>query len=76
VVGITLTGLSIVVTLWLARAKRRTGQAMNSRLVLADAAGTLLCAWPSVSTLCGRRLRLVGGPVDQSPASSSPRSPS
>jgi divalent metal cation (Fe/Co/Zn/Cd) transporter len=53
IVGIALTGLSIVVMPWLARAKRLAGRAMNSRLVLADAAETKLCAWLSVSTFAG-----------------------
>ena len=52
-VGIALTGASIIIMPLLARAKRRTGQAMNSRLVLADAAETKLCAWLSVSTFAG-----------------------
>jgi divalent metal cation (Fe/Co/Zn/Cd) transporter len=37
----------------LARAKRRAGVALGSRLVVADAAETRLCAWLSVSTLVG-----------------------
>jgi divalent metal cation (Fe/Co/Zn/Cd) transporter len=53
VAGIVLTGLSIVVMPWLAAAKRRAGRAMNSRLVVADAAETQLCAWLSVSTFAG-----------------------
>jgi divalent metal cation (Fe/Co/Zn/Cd) transporter len=53
IVGIALTGLSIVVMPWLAHAKRMAGQAMNSRLVIADAAETKLCAWLSVSTFAG-----------------------
>jgi divalent metal cation (Fe/Co/Zn/Cd) transporter len=53
IVGVVLTGLSIVVMPWLAHAKRKTGQAMNSRLVIADAAETQLCAWLSVSTFAG-----------------------
>jgi divalent metal cation (Fe/Co/Zn/Cd) transporter len=52
-VGIALTGASIVVMPLLARAKRRAGQAMGSRLVVADAAETRLCAWLSVSTFAG-----------------------
>lgn len=52
-VGIALTGLSIIVMPWLASAKRRAGEEMNSRLVLADAAETRLCAWLSVSTFAG-----------------------
>lgn len=52
-VGIALTALSIVVMPLLAGAKRRVGQQMNSRLVVADAAETRLCAWLSVSTFAG-----------------------
>jgi len=52
-VGIALTGASIVVMPVLARAKRRAGRAMGSRLVVADAAETRLCAWLSVSTFAG-----------------------
>jgi divalent metal cation (Fe/Co/Zn/Cd) transporter len=52
-VGIALTAASIVVMPWLARAKRRAGEQLGSRLVLADAAETRLCAWLSVSTFLG-----------------------
>ncbi|TVT61210.1 cation transporter [Amycolatopsis rhizosphaerae] len=51
--GIVLTGASIAVMPLLARAKHRAGLAMNSRLVVADAAETRLCAWLSVSTCAG-----------------------
>jgi divalent metal cation (Fe/Co/Zn/Cd) transporter len=53
VVGIALTGASIVVMPALARLKRRAGQQMNSRLVIADSIETRLCAWLSVSTFAG-----------------------
>ena len=53
VVGIVLTGVSIVIMPWLAALKRRAGEEMNSRLVIADAAETKLCAWLSVSTFAG-----------------------
>ncbi|WP_410660974.1 cation diffusion facilitator family transporter [Amycolatopsis sp. lyj-112] len=52
-VGIVLTGVSIVTMSFLASAKRRTGLAMNSRLVVADAAETRLCLWLSVTTFLG-----------------------
>lgn len=52
-VGIALTGASIVIMPLLARAKHRAGEAMGSRLVVADAAETKLCAWLSVSTFLG-----------------------
>ena len=53
VVGMVLTALSAVIMPALARLKKAVGEAMNSRLVLADAAETRLCAWLSVSTLAG-----------------------
>ena len=52
-VGIVLTGVSVIVMPTLARLKRAAGEAMGSRLVIADAAETRLCAWLSVSTLAG-----------------------
>ena len=53
VVGIVLTALSAIVMPTLARLKGAAGKAMGSRLVMADAAETTLCAWLSVSTLVG-----------------------
>lgn len=52
-IGIVLTGVSILVMPVLALAKRRVGTKLGSRLVLADAAETALCAWLSVSTFVG-----------------------
>lgn len=52
-VGVVLVGVSVVVMPWLARAKRRAGERLGSRLVIADAAETRLCAWLSVSTFIG-----------------------
>lgn len=40
---------------WFAIAKRKAGQAMGSRLVLADAAETKLCAWLSAGSPRCRR---------------------
>ncbi len=51
--GIALVGASIVIMPWLARAKRLAGEALDSRLVIADAAETRLCPWLSVSTFAG-----------------------
>jgi divalent metal cation (Fe/Co/Zn/Cd) transporter len=59
--GIALTASSIVVMPLLARAKRRVGEQMGSRLVLADAAETKLCAWLSVSTFAGLAGYAVAG---------------
>lgn len=52
-VGVALTGASIVLMPLLARSKQRTGEAIGSRLLIADAAETRLCAWLSVSTFVG-----------------------
>ena len=52
-VGLVLTGLSMLVMPWLAHAKRRVGIEMHSRLIIADARETSLCAWLSVSTFAG-----------------------
>ena len=52
-VGIVLTGTSIVIMPTLAWWKRRVGRRMGSKLVVDDAAETALCAWLSVSTFLG-----------------------
>ncbi len=52
-VGVVLLGLSVLVMPVLARLKRQAGERLGSRLVLADAAETRLCAWLSVSTFVG-----------------------
>lgn len=52
-VGIGLTALSIVVMLWLARQKRRTGEALGSRALVADAKQTYACWYLSLTTLVG-----------------------
>lgn len=51
--GIVLTAVSVIVMPALARMKRKAGEALGSRLVIADAAETKLCAWLSASTLAG-----------------------
>ena len=51
--GIVLTGLSLAVMPWLARAKRRLAPALGSRAVEADATQTRLCAWLSGVVLVG-----------------------
>lgn len=52
-VGLVLLGLSVVIMPFLAIQKLKVGKAINSRLLIADAAETKLCAWMSVSTLIG-----------------------
>lgn len=52
-VGIVLTAVSIVVMLWLASQKRRTGEALGSRALVADSKQTYACWYLSVTTLVG-----------------------
>jgi divalent metal cation (Fe/Co/Zn/Cd) transporter len=61
VIGIVLTAASIVIMPTLAAAKRRVGLRMGSRLVIADAAETRLCAVLSVTTFLSLLLFLLLG---------------
>lgn len=60
-VGIALTASSIAVMLWLARAKRRTGEALESRALIADSRQTAACWYLSLVTLLGLGLNAVFG---------------
>ena len=60
-VGIMLTAVSIGVMLWLARAKRETGEALGSRALVADSHQTYACRYLSVTTLAGLALNAVFG---------------
>lgn len=60
-IGIALTAVSIGVMLWLARAKRRTGKALGSRALIADAQQTYACWYLSLVTLAGLALNAVFG---------------
>lgn len=60
-IGIALTALSIAVMLWLARAKQRTGEALGSRALIADAQQTYACWYLSVVTLVGLAVNAVFG---------------
>lgn len=60
-VGIALTLLSLVVMLWLARAKRRTGEALASRALIADSQQTFACWYLSATTLAGLALNAAFG---------------
>ena len=60
-IGIALTTLSIVVMLWLARAKRHTGEALGSRALIADAQQTYACWYLSGVTLSGLALNAAFG---------------
>jgi divalent metal cation (Fe/Co/Zn/Cd) transporter len=60
-VGIAQTGVSIVVMLWLARAKRRVGEPLRSRALVADAQQTYAGWYLSVVTLTGLALNAAFG---------------
>jgi divalent metal cation (Fe/Co/Zn/Cd) transporter len=60
-VGIVLTAVSLLAMLWLAGAKRRTGEALSSRALIADAKQTLACWSLSVVTLSGLVLNALLG---------------
>jgi cation diffusion facilitator family transporter len=52
-VGIALTAVSLALMLWLARAKRRVGEALGSRALIADSEQTRACWYLSAATLAG-----------------------
>lgn len=60
-VGIGLTVISLAVMLWLARAKRDTGQALGSRALIADSHQTDACWYLSATTLAGLVLNAALG---------------
>jgi divalent metal cation (Fe/Co/Zn/Cd) transporter len=60
-VGIALTAVSIGAMLWLARAKRETGEALGSRALVADSHQTFACWYLSVTTLAGLALNAAFG---------------
>jgi divalent metal cation (Fe/Co/Zn/Cd) transporter len=60
-VGMALTTVSIMAMLWLARAKRDTGEALGSRALIADSHQTFACWYLSVTTLAGLALNAAFG---------------
>jgi cation diffusion facilitator family transporter len=60
-IGVGLTAVSIAVMLWLARAKRRTGEALGSRALIADAQQTYACWYLSTVALVGLALNALFG---------------
>ena len=60
-VGIALTAVSLAVMLWLARAKRDTGEALGSRALIADSHQTFACWYLSATTLAGLVLNAAFG---------------
>ena len=61
VVGIILTGASVVIMPALARAKRRVAIAVGSVALAGDARQSDLCAWLSAIVLAGLALRAAAG---------------
>jgi len=59
--GIGLAAVSLVVMPLLAWAKRRTGEALQSRALIADAAETFVCAYLSFALLLGLALNAALG---------------
>lgn len=59
--GLILLVLSVLIMPFLASQKLKTGRILSSRLLIADAAETKLCAWMSVSTLIGLLLFELSG---------------
>lgn len=61
VLGIGLMAVSLIVMPLLARAKLRAARALDSRALRADAHETIVCAWLSLTTLCGLALNTAFG---------------
>ncbi len=60
-VGVVLTAVSIGVMLWLAKAKRETGEALGSRALVADSKQTRACWYLSAVALAGLVLNALLG---------------
>lgn len=60
-VGLVVTAVSLLVMPLLARAKRRTGQALGSRALVADSRETVACAWLSAAVFLGLGLNALWG---------------
>ncbi len=54
--GLAITAAALIVMPVLAFAKRRTGQALGNRTLIADSAETAFCAYTSAATLAGAGL--------------------
>lgn len=59
--GIVLAAVSIATMYFLARYKRRLGEALGSRSLVADSVETMVCLWLSVSLLVGLALNWALG---------------
>ena len=61
IAGLAITAAALAVMPLLAIAKRRTGQALGSRTLIADSAESAFCAWTSAATLLGLALNTALG---------------
>lgn len=59
--GLAVTAAALVIMLGLALAKRRTGQALGNRTLVADSAETAFCAFTSAAALLGVGLNAAVG---------------
>lgn len=59
--GLAITAAALIVMPALAIAKRRTGQALGNRTLIADSAETAFCAYTSAATLAGLGLNTALG---------------
>jgi divalent metal cation (Fe/Co/Zn/Cd) transporter len=59
--GLAISAAALIVMPLLAIAKRRTGQALANRTLVADSAETAFCAWTSAATLAGVGLNTALG---------------
>jgi divalent metal cation (Fe/Co/Zn/Cd) transporter len=59
--GMAITAVSMVAMVWLARAKRRSAAALQSRAMEADSFQTTACWWLSLITLVGIALNAAFG---------------
>ena len=60
-VGLAVTAASLLIMPLLALAKRRTGQALGSRALVADSRETVACAWLSAAVFVGLGLNSLWG---------------
>jgi len=61
IAGLAVTAAALIVMPLLAIAKRRTGQALGNRTLIADSAETAFCAYTSAATLAGVGLNTALG---------------
>lgn len=61
VVGVAVCAAALLVMPWLSLSKRRTGTALGSQILIADAAESLFCAYLSAAVLLGLLVNAIFG---------------